>query len=325
MRCGVQLSACFETDDKMNTVLIIFNLNYIQYFHDYLWHTLSHTQHIVWCGYNDDTIVARDEAQLECMSKIAVWHTNFSVLCVHLPTFAMNDVIKDANENDRLWIFVSEQTSIDYKREMYESKARRYRNIRFLHYSDANIKQLFDNNQTTDSRHYLLPFVPCSLRQFAKHHTLEKIYDVAFVGYDGPYRDAIVRELRKKHKLIDIKVFGEQRDELVAQSKVLVNIHFSKQYKTLESLRCVMALLSGTVVVSESSILQTLSEVEQQIDFFAYEELVRAVDDAIENYKDRSERLKKFLGAYSTTNYVHCKEQFALSNLTEIKTLKNVE
>lgn len=300
----------------MNTVLIIFDLLTMPYFYEYLSQTLSLTQKIIWCGFEHDNAFQFDAAQKDCYKLTRYYNNEFNVLVVqHMPNKAFQDIISDANSADRLWLFVSEQTSITSNKHTYSGYAKRYRNLRYLHYSNANALRLFQETREKNTRHVLLPYVPCSLVVFENLRTKEKKYDVAFVGHMGPYRSHIVARLASLFNLIEVRVFGDEKDRLIAESKVLVNIHFNEQYEILESLRCVPAYLAGTIVVSQSSSPQTLSDIERQFIFSDYDMLVEAVNRTLQQYDSLHKNHESFLFAFDPLKYPHCQTNFSLYEL----------
>lgn len=317
--CLVVINICCKIQ-TMNTLVIVFDFMLLNYYYDYLEQTLSQAQQIVWCGYDVDKPLSHDNAQQSCVKVVDKLNEGFFVLCVNrVPKFAMREVVANANLQHRLWVFVSEQPSMDFYRDMYSRYVHDYANIQFLHYSDANVRHLKTHNLTTNSTHFLLPFLPCTTEYFANLRTREKKYDIAFVGNESPYRTLIIDKLRAKYRLVNIKQFGKDRDLLVAESKVLINVHYTEYYETFESLRCVPALLSGTLVVSENSTTQTLTALEKQVRFAAYDDLVAAVEDTLTHYEETHGALRTFLFDYAPTRFAHCVEGFDLTKLQEIK------
>ncbi len=300
----------------MNTVLIIFNLLSIPYFYEYLWRTLSQTQKIVWCGFEKDNTMQFDAAQKDCYKLAKHYNNDFNVLVVqYMPNHAFADIISDADRADRLWLFVSEQTSISANKHKYSRYAEKYENLRYVHYSNANSLRLFSEIRDKRVRHVYLPYVPCNLVDFERLRKKEKKYDVAFVGHMGPYRSHIVSRLEKLYNLIDIRTFGDDKDRQVAESKVLINIHYDDQYEVLESLRCVPAYLAGTLVVSQNSAAQTLSDIEREFIFADYEKLVDTVNKTLQQFDKLYNEQKKFLDYFDPLKYPHCQMGFSLYEL----------
>ena len=83
-----------------------------------------------------------------------------------------------------------------------------------------------------------------------------KIYDIAFCGQIGPYRQKILDELKAENKKVLIleNNYTESKDTEIGKAKLLINIHFNESYKVFESIRCEPWLSCGFPVLSESSL-----------------------------------------------------------------------
>jgi len=86
--------------------------------------------------------------------------------------------------------------------------------------------------------------------------TLDKIYDVAFSGQMGPYRQTILDQLKARglEVLILDGDYSLNRDVQIGKSKLLLNIHYDTTYKVFETIRCEPWLSSGFPVISEISL-----------------------------------------------------------------------
>ena len=59
-----------------------------------------------------------------------------------------------------------------------------------------------------------------------------------------------------KKKNINVKIvtgWNDERDKIIANSKILLNVHCYTNYNIYESLRCDRWLFSGNIVVTENS------------------------------------------------------------------------
>lgn len=127
-------------------------------------------------------------------------------------------------------------------------------------YSVANIEILKANGIT--AKYMPLNSSPTyveKLREYVK--TKPKIYDVGFCGTNSPRREAIFRQLRERGLTVlnignnrSEEVYGDERDQLLAQCKVHINIHYADDYQIFESARCEPWLKCGTTVVTEPSL-----------------------------------------------------------------------
>jgi hypothetical protein len=82
----------------------------------------------------------------------------------------------------------------------------------------------------------------------------EKRYDIGFVGYVNARRKFVLDKLNEKgYKILITQTFGDERDRLIAQCKVLLNIHCEAHFDIFESIRCNRWLAADMHVVSEAS------------------------------------------------------------------------
>ncbi|KAA0152661.1 hypothetical protein FNF31_06603 [Cafeteria roenbergensis] len=82
----------------------------------------------------------------------------------------------------------------------------------------------------------------------------EREYDVAFVGVLGIARSRTLELLRLRgFTVVVANAPAQERDELIASARVLVNIHYAVPNFVFESLRCDRWIAAGHVVVSEPS------------------------------------------------------------------------
>jgi hypothetical protein len=289
----------------------------MHYFYDYVWHTLSASHYIVWCGFRADSAgTGLDDEQQKCNDYLRTTGGEVHVLCVqYVPQVAFATTIADADRRDRLWLFVSEQTTISDVAALYACERRRFPNVRFLHYSDANAVAL----RAVDSgggraRHFVVPFVPCETTYFRHYWAAEKRYDVAFVGHPSARRETVLAELRRRgHSVQVVRAFGGDRDAALAQSRVLVNVHFRSDYRVLESLRRVQAAMCGLLVVTEPSVPQRHSAIERTfITADSDQQLVATVERVLQQYATLHERHMRFLNQYAENGAVHCAADFSL-------------
>jgi hypothetical protein len=78
--------------------------------------------------------------------------------------------------------------------------------------------------------------------------------------------------------------FGDERNNLLARSKILVNIHFDPDFKIFESIRCYQALQYKTIVISEESIHSDIEIFNEFIIFVPKEKIPETVKHTLDNY-----------------------------------------
>jgi hypothetical protein len=143
-----------------------------------------------------------------------------------------------------------------------------------LDYSPANIRLCSNFKNVT---HIFLPFQFPVIHQIVANKTENT---VAFVGALSKRRAVILDELRKKGIVVHhIREWGIKRDMLISQNKVLLNIHYSDDYRIFESFRCVPWTFHPQVVVlSEESMFMDNEEGYGGIIWAPYDKLVTTVE-----------------------------------------------
>jgi hypothetical protein len=81
-----------------------------------------------------------------------------------------------------------------------------------------------------------------------------KIYDYVLCGSPSHKRTQIVNSLRSNgHTVLYItNQWGLERDRLIAQGKILLNIHYNNDYQVYEKIRCNRWLIAGMSVLTEN-------------------------------------------------------------------------
>lgn len=151
-------------------------------------------------------------------------------------------------------------------------------NISLMNNKTQLIKQLYDKYEMTKLTKYI--------------GSIEKIYDVAFIGHLSEKRKRVYDDMSNNglHMLHVNTRCDDERDQMVAQAKVLLNVHYDKQYNTYETLRCDRWALSGMLVLSEESNNQDQLDTYDLITFSPEDQLV---ENAIKICKNYDEEMKK--------------------------------
>jgi hypothetical protein len=120
-------------------------------------------------------------------------------------------------------------------------------------------------------------------------HNVKEDIDVLFYGGLNPRRQAVLQGLRERglQVVVAANCFGEARDQLVARSKIVINIHYYPA-KVLEIVRISYLLSNGQCVVSETGADPAEEQLFQSaIAFSTYEGLV---DRCVDLVQDREQR-----------------------------------
>jgi hypothetical protein len=96
----------------------------------------------------------------------------------------------------------------------------------------------------------------CCARATLEEHVLKR-YDVLFYGSPGPHRDSVMKRLKdrglKVQYLTACNMFGDNLDREIAQSRIVLNLHWYIDQAVLQQTRIVPLLAKGVLVVSERS------------------------------------------------------------------------
>ena len=82
-----------------------------------------------------------------------------------------------------------------------------------------------------------------------------------FFKPDEPYRAFILEKIKESnifHKNVNNCFDNKELQELYSNTKILINVHQTKDHQTFEELRALPALLCGCLIISEESPLQEL-------------------------------------------------------------------
>jgi hypothetical protein len=123
-----------------------------------------------------------------------------------------------------------------------------------------------------------------NLQQLVK--SSEKLYDFAFCSADTHRRTKIYEVLNSKFKCVNIKCFGLSRDKLIAQSKILINIHKFVNLKIYEHLRCDRWLFAGLPIISEKSMGEEELDIKNLLIIDTYDNLIDVATNYINNYDE---------------------------------------
>jgi hypothetical protein len=87
-----------------------------------------------------------------------------------------------------------------------------------------------------------------------KDLNVTKIYDVVFIGSRSPRRNIILTSLSEipgiKLKIVQDSIFGQARENIVRQSRIVINLHYYE--KNFETVRLFWLLSLGAFVIAEA-------------------------------------------------------------------------
>jgi len=138
--------------------------------------------------------------------------------------------------------------------------------------------------------------------------TIPKTYDVAICTNNSVDRHKIVDRLCSLGiQVRDVYGFGEERDRMIAEARVLLNVRKHRNYCTFEHMRCTRWIMAGMPVVSESGESDTELDLLDFITSVPYDGIVEAVQKILNNFDVHKNELAARLDAHLPT--ILCERQ----------------
>ena len=190
-------------------------------------------------------------------------------------------------QDKRIYLINTEQLS---KSEWVERISNYPPNIKIIDYSLTNIQYLKPYRNPI----YYLPYTvnPQEIMN------LPKIYDICTViGCLGDYRSHILNQLIEKNiKYTNIEdKYEMERDEILFQHKILLNIHFNERFEVFEEMRCNRCILNKMIVISQKSKTVdnygAFQKLRNHMIECEYDELVDTVIDVLNRYEEYYHKL----------------------------------
>lgn len=164
--------------------------------------------------------------------------------------------------------------------------------------------------------------LPNHLSSDSKHDSQidHRKHDVLFFGSKCPRRDQIIRELRNRNIKVhysENSLWGEERDRLVSESKIVLNIHYYEN-PILETSRLTYLLANQAFVISEPSQDKLLDKHYSNMVIFAD---YKDIPQQCQNYLEHPEMITKF-AKQAHQNFI--KQKYDLP-LETIRNFRNID
>lgn len=189
-------------------------------------------------------------------------------------------------QEERIIIYNTEQMSCDRHRAHLLERVRGRIDADVLEvwdYSEYNVRvlsSLFDEaNISISVRHVPLRVAGAHLCRLSLLCARQgpKEYDVGFCGTPSERRESVLNFIESQGISVHrVCYFGERRDRELAKCKIILNIHYSDDYRVFERLRCEPWLAVGTPVVSEES-----EDNDSRCTYTAYFDIPRVVQEKL--------------------------------------------
>jgi hypothetical protein len=117
-----------------------------------------------------------------------------------------------------------------------------------------------------------------------------------FINTNEPRRKLLLNNIANSkidHININNCFDDDELKKTYLNTKILINIHQTDHHHTFEELRCLPAILSGVIVISEEVPLKNLIPYNSLIVWSSYENIIETVNKVINNYDDYYNKLFK--------------------------------
>ena len=92
---------------------------------------------------------------------------------------------------------------------------------------------------------------------------------------------------------INITCFDEERDELLKQCKVILNIHHFECFNIFEHIRCDRLLFADKIIISDKSLFMEELDVYNFVIWEDYDNIVNKTIDVLYNFETQQENIEK--------------------------------
>jgi hypothetical protein len=137
-----------------------------------------------------------------------------------------------------------------------------------------------------------LPYLYCSKDKILSKKKRSK--DVCFVGTITQYRYDLLNELRKEVNVDVITNFGDQRDNILSDYKIILNLHADESYQVFETIRCYRCIFNHILVISEDKKYKENNMIDELCIFSDRKNIVSTIKNTLVNYHKISK--EKFNG-----------------------------
>ena len=173
-------------------------------------------------------------------------------------------------------------------RNNYLAAMQRFLDKRYkvLDYSEENVFILKNSGNHAN----LINFIPYQVNPKEIYTNIPKTLNTCFIGCLSPRRSSLLQRIKNVNIL---KGWGEERDKQLFAHKIMINIHFNKDYGINEQIRINRCIFNRVIVVSEKSTHDNLLYLNKYIVFCDYDKIPDTVEDILGNYEYYSSKIFK--------------------------------
>jgi hypothetical protein len=92
---------------------------------------------------------------------------------------------------------------------------------------------------------------------------------------------------------INITGFDEERDELLKQCKIILNIHHFECFNIFEHIRCDRLIFADKIIISDKSLFMEDLDVYNFVIWEDYDNIVNKTIDLLYNFETQQENIEK--------------------------------
>jgi hypothetical protein len=157
--------------------------------------------------------------------------------------------------------------------------------INIIDYSTQNIILLKELIKDIDIYYIPYQYNINEINKLKKFQQLTPNNDYSFSGTMSNYRNEIIQKIYNNNITINNinNSWYNERDMKIGQTKILLNIHFNKNYNIYESIRCDRWIFAEKIVISEDTYNNDLIDLKDFIIFLSYNELANNAINIIKN------------------------------------------
>lgn len=211
-----------------------------------------------------------------------------------------------ANNNKEFLINTEQMMDVNYK-PWFKTNNIAYSTLNIIDYNVTNIGIIHKMNPCLDVCH-----IPYLFHKEGLHN--ECLYDVCIIGSYSDHRNKIYQELcgAKINTIFIYDKYDEYCENIMNESRIILNLHYIEETNILETIRCYQALYNKKIVISENSIYDETDELDNLIIYSPYEKIKDTVIDVLKNYDDYKRKIDNF-----DYNQIKCKHDTLMKNFLD--------
>lgn len=167
-----------------------------------------------------------------------------------------------------------------------------YSKIPVADFSETNIKLLQPYADQHSVPVYHLPYQYELSEQTRLDTSVEFVYDVGIINANPKVDDntcskrtLIWKELiENNYNVCNIEGWREERDDLINQCRIILNVHHFESFTVFEHIRCDRLLFANKLVVSELSLDSNNLDIADAVIWVEYKEILPVINVILKNY-----------------------------------------